>query len=65
MYHTVLHLMHPCVCGSNVNLMISLYPLRFPEKTDIDIIAYQVESAGTRVSCNFDLILVDNARPNH
>ena len=21
MYHTVLHLMHPCVCGSNVNLV--------------------------------------------
>tara|TARA_R110001606_G_scaffold396185_1_gene569838 strand:- start:500 stop:1240 length:741 start_codon:yes stop_codon:yes gene_type:complete len=40
-------------------------PLHFPEKTDIDMIAYQVESAGTRVSCNFDLILVDNARPNH
>ena len=40
-------------------------PLHLPEKTDIDIIAYQVESAGTRVSCNFDLILVDNARPNH
>ena len=40
-------------------------PLRFEEKTDIDIIAYQVESAGTRVSSNFDLILVDNERPNH
>ena len=40
-------------------------PLRFTEKTDIDIIVYQVESAATRVSCNFDLILVDNARPNH
>jgi len=40
-------------------------PLRFPEKTDLDLIVHQVESAGTRVSCNFDLILVDNARPNH
>ena len=40
-------------------------PLKFTEKTDLDIIVYQVESAATRVSCNFDLILVDNARPNH
>lgn len=40
-------------------------PLYFPEKTDFDMIVHQVESANTRVSCNFDLILVDNARPNH
>ena len=40
-------------------------PLRLTEKTDIDLIVYEVENANTRVSCNFDIILVDNARPNH
>lgn len=40
-------------------------PLKFLEKTDIDMIAAEVANANTKVTANFDLILVDNARPNH
>lgn len=39
-------------------------PLILPELTDIDMIAAEVENANTRVSANFELILVDNLRPN-
>jgi len=39
-------------------------PLILPELTDIDMAAAEVETANTRVSANFELILVDNLRPN-
>jgi len=39
-------------------------PLKLPELTDIDMVAAEVETANTRVSANFQLTLVDNARPN-
>lgn len=34
-------------------------PVMLPEKTDLDVRVFEVESSGTRVTCNFDLI-VDN-----
>ena len=35
-------------------------PLKFPEKTDLEVRASEVESNNTRVTANFDLLLVDN-----
>lgn len=35
-------------------------PLKFPEKTDLEVRASEVETNGTRVTANFDLLLVDN-----
>jgi len=35
-------------------------PLKFPEKTDLEVRASEVESNNTRVTANFDLVLVDN-----
>ena len=32
-------------------------PIMLPEKTDLDVRVFSVESSGTRVTCNFDLIL--------
>ena len=34
--------------------------LRFPEKTDLEIRVSEVETNATRVTANFDLVLVDN-----
>ena len=39
-------------------------PLPLSEKSDLDVLVYQVETNGTRVSANFDLILVDNSNQN-
>ena len=38
-----------------------MMPLKFPEKTDLEIRASEVEANNTRVTANFDLLLVDNA----
>ena len=32
-------------------------PIKLPEKTDLDVRVFEVETSGTRVTCNFDLIL--------
>jgi len=47
------------VYAAQYNYMF-VVPLKFPEKSDLDLRSADVESSNTRVTANFDLILVKN-----